>query len=230
MIYYLFILLELLAIEVGSFSYEIGLIQYPTAFLIGYYTSINPSRNNINSLLVMVIFSISCIICGYFNIYHPYIIIILSVWFLSFQRYKSYKIISDEYNHKNVMLAFYRPNTLRGYLLSLFGQDVSSMSVIVDGTWARFKWSKPRLIMHDYKESHSDKYVLIDTGIETTDKIKDIFYGLRNAPARTINSLYLRFNCVRTFSPLLYELGSKWEYRWFDFIPSFFLRRRGLLM
>lgn len=47
-------------------------------------------------------------------------------------------------------------------------------------------------------------------------------------PARRIESLFLRLNCVRTFRYLLNTLGPKWSYRSFDFIPGFYAYRRGL--
>lgn len=231
MIYYIFMITEWLAITIKGANEFINLFQYPLALFIAYYTAVNNSRKNLNSLLAIFVFSSVICFCEY--IFYPWpdiakmSIVAIFVWFLSFQRYKDYDFKGHKYNKENVCFAFYKARSFRGYILSLFGSDVCSMSVICGDTWARYRRSKGSLVFDKfYPNRLKGKYILIDTGIKINPRILRALKQIEGTPSRQSKTLFLRINCVRSLKSALKELGTFWEYKFLDILPSFYLIRR----
>lgn len=227
MCFYLFLALEVLSCLMVEIQSEIALLQSILGLYIAYYVGKNPTDQNINCVLVLFIYGIWIFITQTFieeySLTAQYIEKFFLLWFLAFEKFKNYTLESDEYNPNHVMIALYHKKTnLRSHILGLFGYDLSSMAILCDRHVAQFSWKSSELIIKRANISKlKKKYILVDTGIKPTTEIIHKFYGLKDQPARRIESLFLRLNCVRTFRYLLNTLGPKWSYRSFDFIPGF---------
>lgn len=234
MCFYLFMILEIMSLSLIEYQSEIALFQSVVGLYIAYYTGTNPTIQNINCILILFLYGIYILITQVVTFDYPifaqYIEKFVLMWFLAFERFKSYNLKTDEYNKKHVMLAFYFKKTnLRSYILGLFGYDVCSMAIICDNHIAQFSWKSSNLIVKRVNVAKiKKKYLLVDTGIKPTPELLHKFYGTKDFPARRIESLFLRLNCVRTFKFMLNTLGKKWAYRPFDFIPGFYAYRRRL--
>ena len=234
MCFYLFLILEILSLSLVQIQSEIALLQSIVGLYIAYYVGCNPTIQNINCALVLFLYGIWIFITQVctidYSLFAQYIEKFVLAWFLAFERFKSYELKTDEYNPNHVMIALYhRKSNLRSYILGLFGYDLCSMAIICDGHIAQFSWKSSDLIVKRVNVSKiKKKYLLIDTGIKPNKEILHKFYGAKDFPARRIESLWLRLNCVRTFKYLLNTLGDKWKYRPFDFIPGFYAYRRKL--
>jgi hypothetical protein len=234
MLYFTFFLIELIAIGGFFTSRELLLSQFFIAFLIALKSSFNYDLRNVNSNIIMLFYCATVALLDNsmhtIGIEYKYIIILVFVWFMALQRYKTYDIKSDEYNPENIMLVFYKPHTARDYIISLFGMETGTMSMICDGKWAKFRWGYSYLKICELKKRRLNKnYIVIDTGVKVTEDIKHAFYSLKGAPARTAESLYFRFNCVRIFKPVFRLMGRKWQYHFLDCLPSVYLMRRKLI-
>ena len=234
MCFYIFLILEILSLSFVKYQSEIALLQSIVGLYIAYYVGKNPTIQNINCVLVLFLYGIwvfiTQIIVYDYSLFAQYIEKFILAWFLAFERFKSYDLFSDEYNKEHVMLALYsRKTNLRSYILGLFGLDLCSMAIICDNHITQFSWRSSDLIIKRVNIAKiKKKYVLVDTGIKPNEEIIHKFYGVKDYPARRIESLFFRLNCVRTFKYLLNTLGDKWKYRSFDFIPGFYAYRRGL--
>lgn len=234
MLYFTFFLIEIIA--VGGFlqQRELLLSQFFIAFLIALKSSFNYDLRNVNSNIIMLFYCLAVALMDNsmytIGVEYKYIVIFVFVWFIALQRYKTYDIASDEYNPNNVMLVFYKPHSARDYIISLFGMETGTMSMICDGKWAKFKWGHSELQLCKFSKKRLNKnYIVIDTGVKTTEDIKNSFNSLKGAKARTVESLYFRFNCVRVFKPVFRLMGRKWRYQFLDCIPSVYLMRRKLI-
>lgn len=234
MCFYLFLILEVLSMSLIQYQSEIALLQSIVGLYIAYYVGKNPTIQNINCTLVLFLYGIwilitQCFVDNY-SLFAQYVEKFFLAWFLAFERFKNYDLKSDKYNPDHIMIALYFKKTnLRSHLLGLLGYDLCSMAIICDKHIAQFSWKSSDLIVKKVNVAKiKKKYILIDTGIKPTAEILHKFYGVKDYPARRIESFFLRLNCVRTFKYLLNALGEKWAYRPFDFIPGFYAYRRKL--
>ncbi len=96
------------------------------------------------------------------------------------------------------------------HTLSLIGLPVSSMSVVASDLWLKLVIDEPKMVITYSGKLNREKYIIIDTGIMITEKIKNIIHNLEGSPAITKNSLFLRVRCIAAIKPLLSKLGPEW--------------------
>lgn len=152
--------------------------------------------------------------------------ILLFSAFAVYQVTKRYDLPSDKYNSENVLLAFYKPKTLRDYFITLFGQTGASMSIMAGGNWYMFKRNRTTLVRLKVHKCKLCDYVLVDTGLKVTEnRIQDLDL-LIGQKARRPQSLFMRCRCVMVFKDFLDKQGDGWKPKGLDFLPSAYMLRR----
>lgn len=126
---------------------------------------------------------------------------------------RPYEFMSDNHNPKNVCLLFYKSDSGSWlmHILSLIGLPVSSMSVLIGDKWLKLLRSKPDMQLLEFEKIDYHRYVLIDTGVPISRFILDLADRIKDSPAASADSLFLRVRCISLISPMLKELGSQWE-------------------
>lgn len=135
---------------------------------------------------------------------------------------------SDDLTTDTVCLAFYSGDS-GSFLMHLFGMiglPVKSMSIIVGNEWIKLVNGVPTLQAVNVNEMHTDKYVVVDTGVKIDEEIKAAASQIIGAPARTEGSWWLRLRCIAIAKPLLSVMGTQYEPRTvLEQIPSIYFYR-----
>jgi len=145
----------------------------------------------------------------------------LLVW--AFMRPYEYK--SDQLTTDTVCLLFYKANggSFLMHVFGVLGLPVSSMSVVAGEYWLKLVRGKAYLQKDLSVCINESRYIIVDTGIPVSEHIHGLFNMLRNEPARTPMSLWLRLRCIASIKPLLRELGDYYVPRnIFEQIPAIY--------
>jgi hypothetical protein len=193
--------------------------QYPIVSLHSFILGLIMLKSKHSQLMIIGLF---VLMTTFFNNlpYNTYAILfsIFSGW--SFISYYRPNIGYLPYNHTNVCIAFYRGSnkSLKARLSSLFGLEVTSVDLLINGSIWRYK--RGELIK--IQECHSlDEYIMFDTGIKPDEKILSIIDKISKTK---YNSLWYTANCTMILLPLLEELKIAPK-NYFETIPSIYLRK-----
>jgi len=146
-------------------------------------------------------------------------------YFTIYQALKRYNFKSDRYNSKYVYLAFYKPQNLKQYIISLFGSPFAGMASIIKGKVYKLDKGKGVIAAHELDLTHIKKhYVLIRTDC-TNNKTGKAVSGLKQSTAYNTELLNMRLNCVKSQKPLLDILGYRYKLKGFlSFLPGIFFK------
>lgn len=142
----------------------------------------------------------------------------------AFVYYKNYSKASDKINPNNVNLLFYKKQkTFKQTSLGLVAEPVASFGAIIGGLY-QFRYGEDTIQCLRYDEDDiQSKYIVIDTGFPITNVTSEDIETLLNQKARQRKTLWLRFNCLRSFRHILNKIdGYAYEGEVF---PSIYLRR-----
>lgn len=108
---------------------------------------------------------------------------------------------------KHINLIFYKNKTIRQWLLSLFGVNVSSAGLLVyfNKHWYiyQMRWENKTIQKRLLKnKEYLQKYIILNTDIKNGELIKNEKLILQEK-ARQLKTLYLRCNCLRSFRKIL---------------------------
>lgn len=126
---------------------------------------------------------------------------------------RPYEFMSDTHNRSNVCLLFYKSDSGSWlmHILSLIGLPVSSMSILLGDKWLKLLRSKPNMQFIEFDKIDYHRYVLVDTGVPISRFVLDLADRIKESPASSASSLFLRVKCISLITPLLKELGPQWE-------------------
>lgn len=204
---------------------QLAQLQLLIAIMIGMMAAINQNPKR-KAIMVILCFSALLIFvtraCFYAPDYVYYAEISVYCFGFFWALFRPYNFISDKLTEDTVCLLFYKSDkgTWLMHVLSLIGLPVSSVSVTCGDEWLRLVHGRPTLEIHPANEI-TKNYIVINTNIKVSTRIKSIFRSLRGKPAITLNSLFLRVRCIAAIKPLLTELGKEWQPKTiFQQIPS----------
>lgn len=174
------------------------------------------SHSDYNRLAGLFLFSVYSVAL-FLESFPPelYIMIYLVFSICSLYKWFSVDVNNLEHNKDNFCLAFYRGEnkSLLSKLTAPMLWNITSMSLFYNGSIWRYKHGK----IIEVKHFDKDSYVMYDTGKQIN---QDTLANIINKP---YDRKWYKINCVSIFLPLLVELGIK--PRWFETIPSIYLRR-----
>lgn len=148
---------------------------------------------------------------------------ILLLLFGSVLYFRTYNYNSGKINKKNICLLFKKPVKLSEYIHSFFGAPCSSFSMLAGALYtSRYKCSTIQ------KEKYTDyyvykNYIVIDTGVPVSSIDERYFEDVLKQKSRQPKTLFLRYNCLRSFRFILNQLKG-YEYRG-ELFPCLYLRR-----
>jgi len=191
--------------------------QIMIACLCGLMASINPDPRRKSLMLVIssgaLFVFVSRLILKNVPEYVSWISISIYCIGLVWSGARPYEFMTDKHNKENVCLLFYKSD--RGswlmHILSLIGLPVSSISVLIGDKWLKLERSKPTMQLISIDGIDYSRYVLIDTGVQISRFILDLIDRIKDSPAASSSSIYLRVRCIALITPLLSELGKQWE-------------------
>ena len=193
-----------------------------------FYLAKRPSTETLSVITVIIMYQLYLFISMIFIPIKPdYLFFTENILFLSlvyFQAGKRYKIPSDKISRTTVCLIFYRPETIRQYINSVFGLAFASVGAIINNKVYILQYGKSTVQCRKFDESHiKEHYLVIDTKVPNR-KVRNIIPELLKQKARQPKTLYLRYNCLRSLKPLLNEMGRPWRYKG-EVLPSIYLER-----
>lgn len=164
----------------------------------------------------------------FFGVNYPYFLVysenIIFLMMIVYQANKNYILESDAISKSTVCLIFYKPQTFKQYINAIFGLSFASVGVIIGNKKYNLEYGKSTIQEHKvYRNIVKKHYLVVDTGVPIS-KVSDVIPELLQQKARQPQTLYLRYNCLRSLKPVLNKLGRKWEYKG-DVFPSIYLKR-----
>lgn len=190
-------------------------IQLLTACLLGTIASINPSPKRKSAMIVLLFGTLMLLLTNVVHDYVYWIEISLYAFGLLWAAARPYEFISDPVTEDTVCLVFYKQNggSWLMHVLSLIGLPMASMSIIAEGRWLKLVIGNPGLEIHPAEDLDCGKYVVVDTGVKITEKIRATITNLNGEPAVNKKSLFLRVRCIAAVKHLLAEIGVEWRPR-----------------
>lgn len=170
----------------------------------------------------------------YFNVENSYYFLIQSIFLYYFLFCKLYSNIeTTKLNTGYVSIIFYKPKTLKQYLLSSFGLSYSSAGLVSynkkDKTYYiyQMRYEHNNLQKLELKnKDYLNKYIIINTDIKISTLNNNFETILLNQKARQFKTLYLRFNCLRSLESVL-KLSNKFKYQG-EIFPCIYLLKLKL--
>lgn len=157
----------------------------------------------------------------YSNWFILYIIMFLYCFYNVIQ---TSKLKSDKINQNNVNIIFYKPKTIKQFILSILGLNVSSAGLIISNKLYQMRYEAKTLQELDYTNEYIyTKYIVVDTGFKASELKGDWKHNLLTQKARQRKTLYLRFNCLRSLRFVLNQIKN-YEYNG-EILPCFYLKK-----
>lgn len=143
---------------------------------------------------------------------------------VSWAYFRPYNYLSSPVKADNVHVAFYGgPNApFLSRLASVFGFPFSSIAIIAAGITVRPSKAAGKMVTTTPATLRAKGYVMIDTGIETTDEIKE---AIENIVGTKTGYGFLRTRCLKNLLPVLNLLGKDWKPTGWPVIPSLYYRQ-----
>ena len=202
-------------------------------FSILVFNSLRQEQYILKSFALFIIINIVFTFINYFLIIENYLyysIQTIVLYYLFLCKITS-NIKKDNINKKNVFIIFYKPKTLKQTLLSIFGLSYSSAGILVfkDGKYYIYQMRYENKTLQKREltnKQYLEKYLIIKTDIKSSELTDDLENTLLQQKARQKNTLYLRFNCLRSLRFILNK--SNTFYYNGEIFPSIYLLRLKL--
>lgn len=137
------------------------------------------------------------------------------------------KIKTDKLNKVDVFLAFYTRNkTVKQKIISKFGYPISSAGLVIGDYIYQIRYGFSTVQKLKVSERNPKNYLFINTRFKIKNLKKGWEKKILMQKARGFGTLYLRLRCVKSLKDILSQLPKKWQYRFGDFLPSIYLKRR----
>ncbi len=143
---------------------------------------------------------------------------------VSWTYFRPYNYLPSPVQDDNVHIAFYGgPNApFLSRMVSTLGFPFSSIAIIASGIAARPSKAAGKMVTTTPATLRAKGYVVIDTGIETTDEIKE---AIESIVGTKTGYGFLRTRCLKNLLPVLNLLGKDWKPTGWPIIPSLYYRQ-----